>query len=193
MHAIEPFFRWRDDYTAETDERSPFFGRDYSEFYFENTIYNYYIHPQWDEFGSATLYVKILYADYEERFAILELIGEWNDTIYDDIMVLKRKLVDVLLGNGIAKFVVIGENVLNFHGGDDDYYNEWLEDVMDADGWICFVNFQPHVREEMAAHRLYQYLHFDAPFDDVAWRTFKPEHIALLIEKMLRQQGRISA
>ncbi|HNL37891.1 MAG TPA: hypothetical protein PKH43_02120, partial [Saprospiraceae bacterium] len=92
MHNIEPFFRWRDFYTAEEDERSPFFGRTYSEFEFSHRLYNYYLHPQWDEFGSSTLYGKILYADYDEQYALIELIGEWNDTLHDDIMYLKRNV-----------------------------------------------------------------------------------------------------
>ncbi|MEJ7675142.1 MAG: hypothetical protein WKF59_21170 [Chitinophagaceae bacterium] len=44
-----------------------FYGREYSEFDFSQTVYNYYIHPQWDEFGSSTLYIKVLMADYAAR------------------------------------------------------------------------------------------------------------------------------
>ena len=67
MHDIEPFYNWRHLYVSEEDERSPFYGRIYSEFEFTQTIYNYYIHPQWDEFGSRTLYMKVLLADYDRR------------------------------------------------------------------------------------------------------------------------------
>ena len=59
MHTIEPFWHWRDIYCAENDKLSPFYKREYSEFEFSTTIYNYYIHPQWDDFGSETLYIKI--------------------------------------------------------------------------------------------------------------------------------------
>jgi hypothetical protein len=41
MHEIEPYFNWRHLYTAEEDENSPFFGREYSEFEYSNTVYNY--------------------------------------------------------------------------------------------------------------------------------------------------------
>jgi len=58
-----------------------FFGRAYSEFEYSHTIYNYYIHPQWDDFGSRTLYLKVLIADYDERYAVIELMGELNDAI----------------------------------------------------------------------------------------------------------------
>jgi imidazoleglycerol phosphate synthase glutamine amidotransferase subunit HisH len=52
MHDIEPHFGWRHLYIAAEDPHSPFYRRKYSEFYFTNTVYNYYIHPQWDEFGT---------------------------------------------------------------------------------------------------------------------------------------------
>ncbi len=85
MHEIEPYFNWRHLYIADEDVKSPFYGRTYSEFEFTQTVYNFYIHPQWDDFGSSTLYIKILFADYETGFAIIEMIGEWNDAIENDI------------------------------------------------------------------------------------------------------------
>ena len=121
MHEIEPFFNWRHMYTAEEDQKSPFFGRVYNEFEFTQTVYNYYIHPQWDDFGSRTLYLKVLYADYAENFAIIELIGEWNDAIENDIMTLKRDVIDDMIFQHITKFILITENVLNFHNGEKDY------------------------------------------------------------------------
>ena len=140
MHDIEPFFNWRHLYTAEEDERSPFYGRAYSEFEFSQTVYNYYIHPQWDEFGSRTLYLKILFADYEQHFVIIELIGEWNDAIENDIMTLKRDIIDKLEAEGISRYILIAENVLNFHSGDRDYYQEWFEEVTDDEGWVVALN-----------------------------------------------------
>ena len=138
--------------SASEDEHSPFFGVVYSEFEFTNTVYNYYIHPQWDEFGSSTLYLKILFADYERCFAIIEFIGEWNDALYNDIMFLKRDVVEELTGSGINKFILIGENVLNFHGSDDSYYQEWFDDV--GDGWIATINFRSHVMNEMQRFKI---------------------------------------
>ena len=41
MHSIEPFYNWRAYYIASEDKRSPFYGRNYSEFEFTNSIYNY--------------------------------------------------------------------------------------------------------------------------------------------------------
>ena len=54
MHEIEPYYHWRHLYMAEEDPLSPFFGQTYSEFEFSQTVYNYYIHPQWDEIGIAS-------------------------------------------------------------------------------------------------------------------------------------------
>jgi len=94
MHDIEPFYNWRHLYEAEEDPRSPFYGKEYSEMYFTDTIYNYVIHPQWDFIGSPTLYIKILFVDYEQGTAVIELLGEWNDAVHNDIMFLKREIAD---------------------------------------------------------------------------------------------------
>lgn len=44
------------------------------------------------------------------------------------------------------KFILIGENVLNYHSSDDCYYQEWFEEV--EDGWIILLNFREHVLNE---------------------------------------------
>ena len=41
-------------------------------------------------------------------------------------MFLKRNIIDELVGEGIDKFIMIGENVLNYHASDDSYYEEWF-------------------------------------------------------------------
>lgn len=187
MHDIEPHFQWRDEYMAEEDERSPFFGREYDEFKFTQKIYNYYIHPQWDEFGSSTLYLKILFVDYIEQYAILELIGEWNDCLHNDIMYLKRNVIDALIEEEVYKFILVCENVLNFHGDDDSYYEEWYEDIQDGDGWICLLNTLPHVEDEMQATRLQSYVVFGDPFNDINWRPQKPATVFEAIEGMLQR------
>ena len=58
----------------------------------------------------------------------MEFIGEWNDYLFNDIMLLK--VIDPLRDGGVSKFVLIGENVPNFHYSDDAYYEEWFDDVM---------------------------------------------------------------
>ena len=183
MHTIEPYYRWRKYYIASEDVKSPFYGRIYSEFEFTNKIYNYYIHPQWDEFGSETLYIKILYANYDAEFAILEFIGEWNDTLYNDIMYLKREVIDILISNGISKFILIGENVLNFHSSDDSYYEEWFSDI--EDGWIVAVNFQEHVIQEFVKENIGYYIIFNEEFNAINWRSLNPLAFYKLINEIL--------
>ncbi|MFD2597995.1 hypothetical protein ACFSQ3_03440 [Sphingobacterium corticis] len=188
MHEIEPFYNWRDDYIASEDERSPFFGIEYSEFEFDKNVYNFLLHPQWDDFGSNTMYLKILYADYDKRYAIIELIGEWNDAIYNDIMTLKRELIDTLIGEGINQFILIGENVLNFHASDDSYYEEWFQDI--EDGWIAGLNFRPHVIEEFVRNQIDYYVSFGEYLDDFPWRTLKPKQLYHHVrEHMSRRLG----
>lgn len=175
MQDIEPHFRWRDLYQAEHDRLSPFYEREYSEFEFTNQIYNYLIHPQWDEFGSPTLYVKILFAEYSEGYAIIELLGEWNDAINNDVMLLKREVAEILMAEGINKFILIGENVLNFHASDDCYYEEWFQDL--EDGWIVALNFQEHVLDELRKNNIDYYLNFGGELDHMVWRKFSPAQL----------------
>ena len=156
MHEIEPYFQWRHLYTAEEDPQSIFFGQTYSEFEFSQTVYNYYIHPQWDSFGSKTLYLKILFVAYESNFAIIELIGEWNDAIENDIMLLKREVLDSLMDLGIHKFILIGEYVYNFHNGDRDYYEEWYEELADKEGWAVIVNLHPAAQYDFLQKKIKQ-------------------------------------
>ena len=59
----------------------------------------------------------MLYADYDEQYAIIELIGEWNDALHNDIMEVKRRVIDPMLLEGIQRFVLIGDNLLNLHAG----------------------------------------------------------------------------
>lgn len=190
MHNIEPHFRWREKYQSEQDLNSPFYGRQYNEFGFDNRVYNYLLHPQWDAFGAETLYLKIIFADYTERYAIIQLIGEWNDALHNDIMYLKREVLDELLAAGIRHFILLGEEVLNFHADEDDYYNEWYEEVTDGDGWIVFLNTLDHVAEEMRQANLDNYIHFGHLFNNINWRPQKPERIFAAMEGLLASEIR---
>lgn len=188
MQDIEPYYNWRDLYISSEDERSPFYGREYSEFEYVNTIYNYYIHPQWDEFGSPTLYLKVLFADYENRFAIIEFIGEWNDAINNDIMILKRDVIEAMMGEGINKFMLIGENVLNFHVSDDCYYQEWYDDIFEEEGWIAAINFRQHVIDEFTKNNIDYYLVLGGEINDMAWRNYRPKQLCKKIEGLIRHR-----
>ncbi|HMU12983.1 MAG: hypothetical protein JST41_10840 [Bacteroidetes bacterium] len=177
MHTLEPFYNWQHRYNAEEDDRSPFFGTEHSEFEFINSVYDHVIHPQWDEFGSRTLYLKTLFVDYEEGYAIIEMIGEWNDLLYNDVMLLKRDVIEPMMSHGIVRFILIGENVLNHHPSDEEYYSEWFEEVSDADGWIALLNFREHVRDDLKAANIDRYFLLGGQLDMMDWRTFEPEDL----------------
>lgn len=186
MHEIEPFYRWRDDYIASEDELSPFYGVIYNEFEFDKQVYNFLLHPQWDNFGSNTLYLKVLFADYHHCFAIIELIGEWNDALNNDIMLLKREVLEMMINTGITKFILIGENVLNFHSSDDCYYEEWFQDI--EEGWIAGINFRPHVIEEFRHANIDYYINFGGLLDSMNWRNHKPLQLFETIEELLTKR-----
>lgn len=188
MHDIEPFYLWRDDYIAAEDERSPFYETQYSEFYFGNQIYNFYIHPQWDCFGSNTLYLKVLFVDYDRAYAIIELIGEWNDAINNDVMLLKREIIEMMMGEGIHKFILIGENVLNFHASDDSYYEEWFQELEDLGGWLAGVNFNEHVISEWRNNNIDYYINTGGELDELHWRKLKPLQFFKKVEELLMKR-----
>ncbi len=186
MHMIEPYYLWRNYYVASEDPNSPFYGREYNEFEFQDKIYNYYIHPQWDTIESPTLFLKILFVDHDQGYCIIELIGEWNDAIENDVMTLKRDLIDELVPQGIDKYLIIGENVLNFHGSDDCYYEEWFEDV--EDGWIAFINFHEHVLEEMRQTGIDHYVVMGGKMEEIEWRTHLPEQLFKRIDTIVQKR-----
>jgi len=185
MHNIEPFYNWRHIYISEEDKHSPFFGRTYSEFEYSHTVYNYYIHPQWDDFGSKTLYIKILFADYDAHYAIIEMLGEWNDAIENDIMELKREVLDPLFSEHITKYILITENVLNFHSSDREYYQEWFEEVTEENGWIVALNMPQATQQDFKKKKLNYYIEL---LEIPEWRVFKPQHLFKKIDDMFSKR-----
>ncbi len=185
MQDLEPYYNWRHLYTAEEDRHSPFYGNQYSEFEYTQTLYNYYIHPQWDDFGSRTLYMKILFTDYDYHFAIIELIGEWNDAIENDIMTIRRNITDIMYKEGISKYIIISENVLNFHSSDDSYYEEWHEQLEDENGWVVLLNMPEQSKHDFIKSRITHYISF---IELLQWRTMKPELIFQTIDNYLMKR-----
>jgi len=186
MHSIEPYYSWRHLYIASEDKRSPFYGRSYSEFEFTHAVYNYYIHPQWDEIGSSTLYAKLLFVDYEKGYSVIELIGEWNDLLHNDVMELKKNLIDVLTMNNINKFILLGENVMNMHADENDYYQEWFDEI--EDGWIVGLNFRDHVIKEFENARIDYYISFGGKFDEFNWKVYRPDQLFEQIDKLMMKR-----
>lgn len=186
MHTIEPFYNWLKYYDPATDEQSPFHGKEYNYDVYSDTIYGYYIDPAWDAIGSETLYLKILYADYEQGYAIIEFIGEWNDTLHNDVMHLKRNIIDLLLHEGIDKFILIGENIMNFHGSDDSYYEEWFDDV--EDGWIAAVSFPDFILDEFRKYRIDSYINMGGTLQIDQWRTLLPQNFFDLVKNLIQRR-----
>lgn len=185
MQDIEPYYNWRHLYISEEDELSPFYGRIYSEFEFSLTVYNYYIHPQWDDFGSRTLYLKVLLADYEEKYAVIELIGEWNDAIENDIQALKREVIEKFMDEGIYKFILVVENVLNYHSDGKDYYEELYEDVNEQKGWVVCLNMPEQTQYDFKRAHLDQYIEL---MELGNWRAYKPFHLFKKIDNELMKR-----
>jgi hypothetical protein len=186
MHEIEPYYNWLKYYDPAKDERSPFFGKEYNFDVYSDTIYGYYIDPAWDYMGSETLYIKILYADYDQGYAVIEFIGEWNDAINNDIMHLKRNVIELLMHEGINKFILIGENIMNFHGSDDCYYEEWFEDV--EDGWIAAVSFPDFIQDEFKKYKVDNYINMGGTLQLDKWRTMMPHSFFETVRQLIQRR-----
>ena len=111
------------------------------------------------------------------------MMGEWNDAIENDIMLLKRDFIDLMIEEGITKFILIGENVLNFHYSDDCYYEEWFDEV--EDGWIALVKFHEHVAAEFRRINIDNYFLMGGTLDEIEWRTYAPQHFFQKIDELV--------
>jgi len=191
MHTIEPYHRWLKYYDSSVDDQSPFHGKEYNYDLYSETIYGYYIDPGWDFMGSETLYMKVLYANYGEGQVVIELIGEWNDAINNDVMHLKRNIVDHFVAQSIYKFILIGENVFNFHGSDDCYYEEWYEDVEDLGplgGWIAGIGFKDFVLDEMQQYNIDNYVNMGGSLQIDNWRTMNPMSFCQIVDRLIMRR-----
>ena len=192
MHDIEHYYRWEPLYQSSNDPQSPFFGKEYNYDLYTENIYGYYIAPGWDYFGSDTLYVKVLYVDYQKGFGILEFIGEWNDAINNDIMHLKRNVLEPMMHAGVHKFILLGENVLNFHGSDDCYYEEWFEETEELGGWIAAINFREFVMEEWRNYNIDSYINFGGTLQLSKWRVLEPAVFFEMVRRLIERRIALS-
>ena len=117
---------------------------------------------------------------------MIELNGEWNDAINNDIMQLKRGLIELIEIEGINKFILIGEHVFNFHGSDDCYYEEWFDDV--EDGWIAAVSFPAFIQDEMKKYHVDQYISMGGTLQIDNWRTLHPQRFFQLIDSLIQRR-----
>ena len=187
MHQILPYAGWRHIYRAEADAQSPFYGGLFGaprngEYH---KMFDFVIHPEWEFIGCETLYIKLLFANYDEGLAIIEVMGEWNDALHNDIMHFKRNVVDPLIQEGVTKFLLIGDNLLNFHADADDYYAEWAEEV--EDGWIVGLNFRQQVVQDLRTYGLSTHLWTGDRFEYGAWRASEPLKLGQMVDDQVNR------
>ena len=87
-------------------------------------------------------------------------------------MTLRRDITDNLYALGINKYMLIAENVLNFHSSDADYYDEWKEQIEEDGGWIVILNMPEQSQYDFKKARLTNYVTL---MNFEGWRTLKPE------------------
>lgn len=183
MHLIEPHFGWLKYYSNENDPNSPFQDVVHSEFEFDRGVYEYLAHPLWEDIGSDGLLLKILFANYDEGFAIIELFGVWNDLIQNDFRLLAENCLTFLVDAGINKFTFIAENLLNIYLDADDYYEAMQEEL--SDGWMVLLRPREHVVREIEEYGIGQYFFWSEDLDAIAWRKLKPWELHALVESRM--------
>lgn len=183
LRDIEPFYGWLGIYNHEIDERSPYHGIEHNQFYYDRSINTIPAHPLWDEIGSESLLIKILFADYEQGFAIIELFGEWNDLFENDFKLLAENCFTYLIDHGIQKFILVCENVFHIYLDTDDYYQALAEEL--EDGWICTLRLRDEIQEEIEQYGISGYFYWSPLLDELPWRRLKPYQIYQLVENRM--------
>jgi hypothetical protein len=100
-------------------------------------------------------------------------------------MTLKRDVIDLLIRERITKFILIAENVLNFHSSDDSYYEEWFEDVTDEGGWIICLNMPEQTQYDFKKARLHHYIEL---MSLPQWRIVKPDLLFAQVDNILMKR-----
>lgn len=75
---------------------------------------------------------------------------------------------------------MITENVLNFHSGDKEYYEEWFEQVTDNNGWTVALNMPTATQYDFKKHKLNYFIEL---LDIDNWRVYKPYHLFKKIDE----------
>jgi hypothetical protein len=121
-------------------------------------------------------------ADYEERYTIIELIGEWNDALENDVMHLKRAVLERFVDQSVHKFILVAENVLNFHSDGTDYYEELAQELQELGGWAVCLNMptQSEIEFKKVGNQ-----HFIELFNIPEWRSYRPFHLLRKVEALL--------
>jgi len=102
---------------------------------------------------------------------------------------LKRDVIDKMIAVGIRKFILVGENVLNFHSSDSCYYEEWIEDIADDGGWVVIMDMPEQSQYDFRKAHLDYYVEL---INFPGWRTVLPQHLFAAIDnKMLRRVNNV--
>lgn len=179
LRDIEPFYGWLHLYSHERDPRSPFHEVEHNLFHYDRSVNAIPAHPLWDDIASESLLVKILYADYAQGYAIIELFGEWNDLYDNDFKLLAENCLTYLIDQGIDKFILICENVFHIYLEADDYYQALQEEL--ENGWICALRLRDEVREDMIQYGIAPYFYWNPELDALPWRRLKPQQLFALV------------
>ena len=100
-------------------------------------------------------------------------------------MELKREVMDLLYNSGIYKYILITENVLNFHSSDKEYYQEWYEELSEQDGWVIALNMPEATQQDFKKKKLNYYIEL---MEITEWRAYKPYHLFKKIDDELRKR-----
>jgi hypothetical protein len=87
-----------------------------------------------------------------------------------------------MIDRKITKFILIGENVLNFHSSDDCYYEEWYDDIEDKGGWIIMLNLPSQSGSEFLKAGIQYYINF---FNFPSWRTHSPLDLFIKMDNLV--------
>lgn len=185
LHHIEPFYGWLHLYNHEEDAQSPFHNIEHNLFYYDRSVNEIPAHPLWDYIGSESLLVKILYADYIQGFAIIELFGEWNDLFDNDYKLLAENCLTYLVDNGIKHIILICENVFHSYLDGNDYYHAMQEEL--EEGWICTLRLRDHIQEEMEKYSISEYFFWSPILDEIPWRKLKPFQLYRLVASRMEK------
>jgi hypothetical protein len=180
---IRPFGGWLHWYNPSTDSRSPFEVLEEDERY----IYTFRAHPAWDSIDSESLLLKVLYADYAHGYAVIELLGEWNDLFENDFRLLVQNCLELLEREGITKFVLICENVFQAYFQDTEYYEAFQDVLTDNEGWMFLLRVRNDVLQELNRYELDQYFYWSEELQHIAWRKLHPTKLFHLVSRVVNR------
>jgi hypothetical protein len=113
------------------------------------------------------------------------MIGEWNDAIENDIMALKRDIIDVMMSNGINKFILIAEMCSIFTVATKTITRNGYEENEESGGWVVVLNMSEAAQYDFQRRQLNRFIELINLPD---WRIYKPYHLFKKIESTLNNR-----